>query len=329
MSTVHDDKILEVSNLQTWFSVNGANVKAVDDVSFFLRRGEILGVVGESGCGKSTLGRTILRLEEKTSGIVSFMGTDPFQLAGEALKDFRRRAAMVFQDPSSSLNPRKRIDRLLQQPLRVHHHGTSAEWDERIASILSETGIAPEYRKRYPHQFSGGQKQRIGVARALMLDPEFIVMDEAVSALDVSIQAQILNLLLDLKEKRDLTYLFISHDLAVVEFVSDRILVMYLGKIIEEAETSIITQRPLHPYTKALMDAFPTTDLSTRGTSINALEGDVPSPINPPPGCHFEPRCPFAMDTCRRTYPPLVEIDPGHRVACWLHTKDSATEANG
>jgi oligopeptide/dipeptide ABC transporter ATP-binding protein len=313
--------LLRVEKLKTWFSVEGGKVRAVDDVSFTLRRGEILGVVGESGCGKSTLGRTILRLEEKSGGSVIFDGTDPFTLDKEKLKAFRRSASMVFQDPSSSLNPRKRIDRLLRQPLRVHRVGTSGDWDRKIDRILSESGIAPQYKNRYPHQFSGGQKQRIGIARSLMLDPEFIVMDEAVSALDVSIQAQILNLLLDLKEQRNLTYLFISHDLAVVEFVSDRILVMYLGRIVEEAETSTITQKPLHPYTQTLMKAFPTTDLSKRGSSIVEVQGDVPSPINPPPGCHFAPRCPRAMDRCQSEYPPLVELEPGHRVACWLHTE--------
>lgn len=320
MKATKGDILLEVENLKTWFTVGGEKVRAVDDVSFHLRRGEILGVVGESGCGKSTLGRTVLRLEEKTDGAVHFDGIDPFELKGEDLKAFRRRASMVFQDPSSSLNPRKRIDRLLRQPLRVHAVGSSEEWDRRVEDILAETGIAPQYKNRYPHQFSGGQKQRIGVARSLMLDPEFIVMDEAVSALDVSIQAQILNLLLDLKDQRNLTYLFISHDLSVVEFVSNRIIVMYLGRIVEEAETSIITQRPMHPYTQTLMKAFPTTDLSTRGSSIIEVKGDVPSPINPPPGCHFAPRCPHAADKCSREYPPLIEVAEGHRVACWLHT---------
>jgi oligopeptide transport system ATP-binding protein len=318
----NSEVILQVKNLKTWFTVKGADVRAVDDVSFDVRKGEILGVVGESGCGKSTLGRTVLRLEKKTSGDVRFRDRDPFTLEGEDLKAFRREAAMVFQDPSASLNPRKRIESILRQPLRVHKLGTPEEWKERIASILSETGISPEYRNRYAHQFSGGQKQRIGVARALMLDPEFIVMDEAVSALDVSIQAQILNLLLDLKEKRDLTYLFISHDLAVVEFVSDRIIVMYLGRIVEEAETRTIIESPKHPYTQALMKAFPTTDLSTRGSSISAVEGDVPSPINPPPGCHFAPRCPAAMERCHKEYPPLKETASGHRVACWLHNAE-------
>ena len=318
------DKILEVLNLKTHFTVNREKVLAVDDVSFSVRKGEVVGVVGESGCGKSTLGRTVLRLEEKTDGSIKLLGDDPFLLTGDKLKGFRKRSAMVFQDPSSSLNPRKRVDQLLRQPLRVHQEGTSADWDEKVDAILSETGISPEYKNRYPHQFSGGQKQRISVARALMLDPEFVVMDEAVSALDVSIQAQILNLLLDLKERRNLTYLFISHDLAVVEFISDRILVMYLGRIVEEAPTSSITKEPLHPYTQALMKAFPTTDLSTRGTSIAAIEGDVPSPINPPPGCHFAPRCPSATQKCHQHYPPVVEKAPEHRVACWLHTDEGA-----
>lgn len=316
---------LTATGLSTWFGARGgAAVKAVDDVDFSIARGEIVGVVGESGCGKSTLGRTILALEQKSNGTVVFDGIDPFALDRRAEKAFRRRTAMVFQDPSSSLNPRKRIDQLLSQPLRVHEVGTRTDWRTRIDAILAETGIASDALNRYPHQFSGGQKQRIGIARALMLDPEFIVLDEAVSALDVSIQAQILNLLLDLKEKRDLTYLFISHDLSVVEFVSDRIIVMYLGRIVEEAPKRILVDEPLHPYTSALMKAFPTTDLATRGTSIHAIEGDVPSPINPPPGCHFAPRCPFATDKCRTSYPPLISRGEERRVACWLHTEEGA-----
>jgi oligopeptide/dipeptide ABC transporter ATP-binding protein len=313
--------LLKTSGLKTHFAGSGGAVKAVDGVDLSVERGEILGVVGESGCGKSTLGRTVLRLEQKTAGEVLFEGRDPFALSKEELKAFRRKAGMVFQDPSSSLNPRKRVDQLLRQPLRIHGLGESKDWSARIDSILEETGINPKYRNRYPHQFSGGQKQRLGIARALMLDPEFLVLDEAVSALDVSIQAQILNQLLDLKEQRNLTYLFISHDLAVVEFVSDRILVMYLGRVVEEATKREIMDDPLHPYTQALVKAFPTTDLSTRGSSIKAVEGDVPSPVNPPPGCHFAPRCPFATAKCHATYPPMVEVS-GRKVACWLHTEE-------
>ena len=316
--------ILTVENLKTYFTVGDSVVKAVDGVSFSVREGEILGVVGESGCGKSTLGRTLLRLEDKAGGAVRFHDTDPFELNAQELKDFRRRTAMVFQDPSSSLNPRKRVDALLGQALRVHGIGTPAERNRKVQDILRETGISPEYRNRYPHQFSGGQKQRIGVARALMLDPELVVLDEAVSALDVSIQAQIINLLLDLKEERNLTYVFISHDLSVVEFVSDRIIVMYLGRIVEAAPKRTIMEKPLHPYTQALIGAFPSTEMKDRGKGIKAIEGDVPSPINPPKGCHFAPRCPFATDKCRAHYPPVTTTDEGHTVACWLHTPEGA-----
>ena len=322
-----NDAILTVEDLKTYFTVGDSVVKAVDGVSFTIKKGEILGVVGESGCGKSTLGRTVLRLENKAEGTVRFDDIDPFAISGAELKSFRRRTAMVFQDPSASLNPRKRVDQLLSQALRVHGIGDREEWKRKVSAILSETGISPEYRNRYPHQISGGQKQRIGVARSLMLDPELIVLDEAVSALDVSIQAQIINLLLDLKEKRDLTYLFISHDLSVVEFVSDRIMVMYLGRVVEEAPKRTIMDKPLHPYTQALMAAFPSTNLSHRGSGVKAVEGDVPSPINPPPGCHFAPRCPFATAKCHAQYPPMVQRDDGHRVACWLHTEEGTGES--
>lgn len=316
-------EILRVENLKAHFKVGkNAVVKAVDGVTFTVKEGEILGVVGESGCGKSTLGRTLLRLEEKADGEVQFRDLDPFELDKKALKEFRRRTAMVFQDPSSSLNPRKRVDQLLSQALRVHGIGDRPEWKRKVEAILTETGINPEYRNRYPHQFSGGQKQRIGVARALMLDPELIVLDEAVSALDVSIQAQILNLLLDLKEERNLTYVFISHDLSVVEFVSDRIIVMYLGRIVESAPKRTIMDKPLHPYTQALIAAFPTTSMEGRGESIKAIEGDVPSPMNPPAGCHFAPRCPFATEKCHTHYPPTVQTEEGHTVACWLQTEE-------
>ncbi|MDA3951480.1 MAG: ATP-binding cassette domain-containing protein [Spirochaeta sp.] len=315
-------EILTVDNVKTYFGTGTSVVKAVDGVSFTVQTGEILGVVGESGCGKSTLGRTLLRLEEKVSGDIRFNDIDPFAMDTQEIKEFRRRTAMVFQDPSSSLNPRKRVDRLLSQALRVHGVGTRADWDQKVEAILNETGINPQYRNRYPHQFSGGQKQRIGVARALMLDPELIVLDEAVSALDVSIQAQIINLLLDLKEERDLTYVFISHDLSVVEFISDRIIVMYLGRIVESAPKRTIMDRPLHPYTQALIGAFPSTAMEDRGKSVKAIEGDVPSPMNPPPGCHFAPRCPFATDKCHAHYPPTTQTEEGHTVACWLHTPE-------
>lgn len=314
------DAILRVDGLKTYYGDKALPVRAVDGVDFSVRRGEILGVVGESGCGKSTLGRTVLRLEARTEGSIDLLGADPFALDKEHLKALRRRVAMVFQDPSSSLNPRKRVDQLLRQPLRVHGADSPERWDAKIERILGEVGISPDYKRRYPHQFSGGQKQRISIARALMMDPEFVVLDEAVSALDVSIQAQILNLLLDLKEKRGLTYLFISHDLSVVEFVSDRILVMYLGRVVEEAPADTIMHRALHPYTQALMKAFPTTDLSRRGSGIEAIEGDVPSPMHPPAGCHFSPRCPMATDECRAAYPALREVAPGHRVACRLYS---------
>ena len=319
------EKLVEVNNLRKYFEIRSANMrgpaallKAVDGVSFDVYSGEILGIVGESGCGKSTLGKTILRLHEKTDGTVFFRGRDIFTLSPQDLKAMRKHMQMVFQDPFSSLNPRRKVRALIGQPLTIHRVGTPLEIGLRVAQLMEEVGLNPEYRNRYPHQFSGGQRQRIGIARALALNPQFIVCDEAVSALDVSIQAQILNLLLDVREKHQLTFVFIAHDLSVVQFISTRILVMYLGRIVEQADTQLLKKERLHPYTRALFAAYPNPDPDRKGTKEHVVMGDVPSPIRPPPGCHFHPRCPFVMDKCRVEYPPMKELAPGHSVACHL-----------
>ncbi len=320
------EKILEVKNLKTYFTLKSDKigsrpevVKAVNDLSFEVRKGEILGIVGESGCGKSTLGKTILRLNHKTGGEILYKGKEIFDLDKKELKDLRKKMQMVFQDPFSSLNPRKKVGALLAQPIKIHGSDSPEEIEKKIDSIMKEVGINPVYKGRFPHQFSGGQRQRIGIARALMLNPEFIICDEAVSALDVSIQAQVLNLLLDLHDKYKFTYIFIAHDLAVVEFISTRIIVMYLGKIVETADKGKLVESHLHPYTKALFDAFPATDPKGRDQKEEVLMGDVPSPINPPKGCHFHPRCPKVMEKCRQEYPELREVSKGHKVACWLY----------
>ncbi len=292
-------------------------LKAVDGVSLEIAPGEIVGVVGESGCGKSTLGKTIIRMLEPDGGTLIWKGEDMTGVSGATLKTIRKDMQMIFQDPYSSLNPRKKIRDIISQPLRVHAQGDKEEIPRRTEEVMLEVGINPVYGRRYPHQFSGGQRQRIGIARALALEPEFVVCDEAVSALDVSIQAQILNLLLDLKDKHGFANLFISHDLSVVEFIAERILVMYLGRIVEKAPKVEMMAEPLHPYTRALLAAFPTADPSVRSTKKQIVVGDVPSPLNPPTGCHFHPRCPLATDRCREVYPPLVEVAPGREVACW------------
>ena len=316
--------ILDVKDLKKHYTVTSEHggdkkqLKAVDGVSFSIEKGEILGVVGESGCGKSTLGKTVLRLNGKTDGHVTFMDQDLFAMNKAELKESRVQAQMVFQDPFSSLNPRKRVKDLIGQPLRIHKRGRKEEIDTRVTQLMEEVGLNPQYRNRFAHQFSGGQRQRIGIARALALNPEFIVCDEAVSALDVSVQAQIVNLLLDLQKKHDLTYMFIAHDLSVVEFISTRIVVMYLGRIVESAPKDILITDHHHPYTKALFHAFPSSDPRDRDKKEKVVLGDVPSPINPPAGCHFHPRCPHATDKCRNQYPPLKEIKPGHLSACWL-----------
>ena len=316
--------LLEVENLKKYFEIKSGTIKeekqllkAVDGVSFSVKKSETLGIVGESGCGKSTLGRTILRLNDISSGKVLFNGRDVFSLDKDELKNERQKMQMIFQDPFSSLNPRKRVDSLISQPLRIHGRGNAEEIENRIKELMEEVGLDINYRNRFPHQFSGGQRQRIGIARALALNPELIICDEAVSALDVSIQAQTLNLLKDLQKKYSLTYLFIAHDLSVVEFISDRIIVMYLGKVVEMADKKELIDNHCHPYTEALFNASPGIDPDTKRKE-RILLGDVPSPINPPKGCYFHPRCPYKTDICEREYPETKEIKPGHFVSCHL-----------
>lgn len=294
-----------------------ANVHAVDGVSFTVRRGETLGLVGESGCGKTTVGRTILRLIPATSGKVYFEGRDIFALKPPEMKALRRHMQIIFQDPYSSLDPRMPIGHSIAEGLAVHGIGTPKERYEAVAEMLHKVQMRGDHAKRYPHEFSGGQRQRIGIARALILRPKFIVCDEPVSALDVSVQSQVLNILLDLQEEFGLTYLFIAHNLSVVEHISNRVAVMYLGKIVELADREELYRHPLHPYTQALVSAIPIPDPNLRRERI-ILSGDVPSPVNPPPGCRFHTRCPRAMERCRQEEPPWKDYGGEHFVACWL-----------
>jgi len=295
-------------------------VHAVDGVSVEVLRGETLGIVGESGCGKSTLGRLLVRLHTPTSGTVTFDGKDITTLSRRALRPFRRELQMIFQDPYASLNPRKRVGQIVGDPFRIHRSGSPAEIRRKVLALLDVVGLAAHHVNRYPHEFSGGQRQRIGVARALALNPQLIVADEPVSALDVSIQAQVVNLLDDLQDEFSLTYVFIAHDLGVVRHVSDRIAVMYLGVIVELAPSDELYARPVHPYTEALLSAIPTIEMDedgepAKGTRI-VLEGEVPSPIDPPPACRFHPRCPYATEICRVERPPLVDHGNGRFAAC-------------
>jgi len=314
-----DHHLLQVEHLVKHFPVAGGLVKAVDGVSFSLLPGETFGLVGESGCGKTTIGRTILRLVEPSSGRIVFDGRDLRQLSRPELRRVRRDMQIVFQDPYASLNPRMRIGEAIAEPLVIHGIGNRQSRQEQVAELLRVVGLDPDYASRYPHEFSGGQRQRISIARALALRPKFIVADEPVSALDVSVQAQIINLLADLREQFGLTYLFISHGLAVVEHFCTRVGTMYLGKLVEVAPTRRLFTQPRHPYTQALLESIPIPDPSRRKVRA-PLAGDVPSPLAPPPGCRFHPRCPVAVDECRHREPPLRDVGEGHQVACWLAT---------
>jgi oligopeptide/dipeptide ABC transporter ATP-binding protein len=316
--------ILRVEGLVKHYPVRGGllskrsgAVRAVDGLSFEVARGETLGLVGESGCGKTTVARLVLRLEAPTAGRISFDGEDLLALPSRALRAKRRELQIVFQDPMSSLNPRMTVAEILSEPLAVHRVATGAALEKRVDELLEQVGIPASWRQRYPHEFSGGQRQRIGVARAIALGPKLVVCDEAVSALDVSVQAQVLNLLLELRAQLGLAYLFISHDLSVVRHVSHRVAVMYLGRLVEQAPTARLFGAPAHPYTKALLSAIPVPDPRRRRERI-VLAGDVPSPENPPAGCRFHTRCRLAMERCRREEPPAYRVGEGHEVSCFL-----------
>ncbi len=322
--------LVEVRNLKKYFPVRSgvfsrisAWVKAVNNVSFEIYQRETLGLVGESGCGKTTVGRAILRLTEPTAGEVIFAGQDVLKINGAQLRQARRQMQMIFQDPYSSLNPRMTVGAIVGEPLQVHGLASRQELDQHVQELLQRVGLSPSYQSRYPHEFSGGQRQRIGIARALALHPQFLVCDEPVSALDVSIQAQILNLLQDLQDEFGLSYLFISHDLNVVEHIADRVVVMYLGKLVEVAPVDELFRNPLHPYTWALMSANPILDPTVRTERI-LLTGDVPPALNPPSGCPFHTRCPRVMDRCKTTEPPLIQIGQDrdeHKVWCHLYSE--------
>ncbi|CAM3858659.1 ABC transporter ATP-binding protein [Mesobacillus zeae] len=320
-----NDVLLEVAGLKKYFPLHGGffgkktgDVKAVDDISFFVKKGETLGLVGESGCGKSTTGRMLMRLIEPTEGSVRFDGKELVGLGSKEMRETRKDMQMVFQDPFASLNPRHTVEQILEEPLIVHGIGTSAERKQRVGEMLEVVGLSSYHAKRYPHQFSGGQRQRIGIARALMTNPKLIIADEPVSALDVSIQSQVLNLLEDLQQEFQLTYIFIAHDLGVVRHISDRVGVMYLGRLVEITDSDRLYEEPLHPYTKALLSAVPVPDPGQRKEPV-LLTGDMPSPENPPMGCAFHTRCRECMAICSEERPVLKEITPGHFAACHLY----------
>lgn len=320
-----NENLLEIKNLKTYYPVKGGffrrtvgNVKAVDDISFEIRKGETLGLVGESGCGKSTAGRTILRLLRPTSGKIIFDGKDITNVSGKSLRDIRADLQMVFQDPYASLNPMQMVGDIIAEPIYNYTKKPKEELKKEVLDLLEKVGLPEDAYFKYAHEFSGGQRQRIGIARALALRPKLIIADEPVSALDVSVQSQVLNLLKDLQEEFDLTFLFIAHDLSVVKHMSDRIGVMYLGNMVEIADKDSLYAEPLHPYTQALISAIPSPDPRKKKERI-ILTGDVPSPLNPPSGCPFHPRCPMAMEQCSVTKPELKEVKPSHSVACHLY----------
>jgi oligopeptide/dipeptide ABC transporter ATP-binding protein len=322
------EKLLQVENLRKWFTIEGDTwfaknqsvVKAVDDISFYINKGETLGLVGESGCGKSTAGRVILQLLEATEGEILLEGENLAALSTRQLKNKRKDMQIVFQDPYASLNPRLKVRKIIEEPMTIHLKLSKEERMEKVKQILHDVGLNEAYMDRYPHEFSGGQRQRIGIARALAVQPKLIIMDEPVSALDVSVQAQVLNLIQDLQAKYGLTYLFITHNLSVVKHISNRIAVMYLGKIVEVADRDQFFEDTKHPYSKALISAIPEPGFKNRSERI-ILKGDLPSPVNPPSGCHFHTRCPFVMERCITEVPDLLDVGESHFVACHLHNE--------
>ena len=311
------NKLITVKNLKKYFKVPSGFVHAVDGLNFSIAKGTTLGIVGESGCGKSTLGRVLLRLHDATDGQIIYDGQDITHYDAKQLRELRKRMQMIFQDPSGSLDPRMCVRDLIGEPLKAYHVCSSrSDYNEQVATLMEKVGLSPRYRESYSHELDGGRRQRIGIGRALALNPEFIVCDEPVSALDVSIQAQILNLLMDLQEQNNLTYVFITHDLSVVKHISDNILVMYLGQCVEYTSTKSLFSNPLHPYTKGLLKAVPVASLDAKKISLEVIRGELTSPIDPLPGCRFAARCPHATAACRGEDIPLREVEPGHWVAC-------------
>lgn len=319
--------LIEVKNLSKSFAVKKSLfgkseefLRAVHNVSFNVYKGETFSLVGESGCGKSTTRKLLLRLLDPDQGEVRYKGQNIFDMNTRALREIRKELQVVFQDPYASLDPKWRIGTIIGEPLRIHGMGTEKERQQKVLELMEEVGLRPEFYYRYPHELSGGQRQRIGIARALALDPEVVIADEPISALDVSIQAQVLNMMNKLQKKKGLTYIFISHDLSIVRHISDRVGVMYLGELVEVAETSQLFNAPKHPYTQALISSIPVPDPEKK-QNLHVIEGEVPSPINPPSGCTFHPRCPFSNELCKQHEPPVIEIDEGHSVSCHLYSK--------